>query len=88
MSKFINLDKYRYEPSENSTENDINNVNILSDEQKQAYDLFKKGENIFLTGPGGTGKTKLVQYFSNYARSIGRKYRFSKNGKWYDSCCK
>lgn len=75
MSKFINLDKYRYEPSENNTENDVNDISILSDEQKQAYDLFKKGENIFLTGPGGTGKTKLVQYFSNYARNVSRKYQ-------------
>ena len=29
--------------------------------QQTALDLFKKGENIFLTGPGGTGKTELIK---------------------------
>ena len=33
----------------------------LSPEQITALDLFKKGENIFLTGPGGTGKTELIK---------------------------
>jgi ATP-dependent DNA helicase PIF1 len=33
----------------------------LSPEQQKALDLFKKGENIFLTGPGGTGKTELIK---------------------------
>jgi ATP-dependent DNA helicase PIF1 len=33
----------------------------LSPEQQTALDLFKKGENIFLTGPGGTGKTELIK---------------------------
>ena len=72
MSKFINFDKYRHQPTDDNT-NDVNDISILSDEQTLAYNKFKQGENIFLTGPGGTGKTKLVQYFSNYAKSINKK---------------
>lgn len=33
---------------------------ILSNEQKYSLEKFKKGENLFITGPGGTGKTKLI----------------------------
>ena len=42
-------------------------VSILSSEQKIAYELYKQGKNLFLTGPGGTGKTKLIQYFIHYS---------------------
>ena len=42
-------------------------VSILSNEQKIAYELYKQGKNVFLTGPGGTGKTKLIQYFIQYS---------------------
>lgn len=38
-------------------------LSILSQEQKYAFDRFRQGENIFVTGPGGTGKTKLIEYF-------------------------
>jgi ATP-dependent DNA helicase PIF1 len=44
-------------------------ITSLSDEQKYAYNKFVNGENIFITGPGGTGKTRLVQYLVNYAKS-------------------
>ena len=30
--------------------------------QKKAFDLVIDGKNIFITGPGGTGKTKLILY--------------------------
>lgn len=45
-------------------------TSCLSNEQKIAYDKFVKGDNIFVTGPGGTGKTKLVQYIYEYSQSM------------------
>ena len=34
---------------------------MLSLEQEKSLDLFMKGENIFLTGPGGSGKSFLIK---------------------------
>jgi ATP-dependent DNA helicase PIF1 len=33
----------------------------LTDEQRKAFDLVEEGKSIFLTGPGGTGKSFLLQ---------------------------
>jgi ATP-dependent DNA helicase PIF1 len=33
----------------------------LTDEQRKAYDLVEEGKSIFLTGPGGTGKSFLLK---------------------------
>lgn len=43
----------------------------LSTEQKQAYDAVIRGENIFLTGPGGTGKSHLIGLIAQYLRVRG-----------------
>jgi ATP-dependent DNA helicase PIF1 len=45
------------------------NIDGLSPEQKIAYQKFVNGENLFITGPGGTGKTKLIQYLIQYSKS-------------------
>ena len=34
----------------------------LSPEQTYALQAFENGNNIFVTGPGGTGKTALIQH--------------------------
>jgi ATP-dependent DNA helicase PIF1 len=39
---------------------------MLSPEQKYAFDRFKEGKNLFITGPGGTGKTRLIETFVKY----------------------
>ena len=44
---------------------------ILSDEQQIAFDLFKKGKNVFLSGPGGSGKSCLIKEMVNYCRERG-----------------
>jgi len=38
---------------------------MLTEVQKKAYDCMKKGKNIFITGPGGTGKSFLINLFRN-----------------------
>ena len=38
-------------------------MTTLSIEQQKVYNLWSKGrENIFISGPGGCGKTRLIQY--------------------------
>lgn len=39
----------------------------LSPEQRVAYSKFVRGSNLFITGPGGTGKTKLIHHFIQHA---------------------
>jgi ATP-dependent DNA helicase PIF1 len=45
----------------------------LSSEQEYAFEKFKRNENLFITGPGGTGKTKLIKYLVDYAKNIKRR---------------
>jgi len=79
MSKFVVL-KQEDIPSFSSKngaaepykEETIIDTSCLSPEQQLAYNKFVKGENIFVTGPGGTGKTKLVQYLVEYSRALNR----------------
>lgn len=44
----------------------------LSDEQRIAFDKFKNGHNLFITGSGGTGKSKLIQEFVKYCNTSGK----------------
>ena len=39
----------------------------LSKEQQIAFNLFKQGKNVFITGPAGSGKSELIKIFYNYA---------------------
>lgn len=41
----------------------------LSENQENAFKLFKEKQNIFITGPGGSGKTYLIKLFYDYAIS-------------------
>lgn len=47
----------------------------LSKEQLYAFDKFTKGENLFITGPGGTGKTKLIHHFVQYLKLTRTPYQ-------------
>ena len=40
----------------------------LSDTQKRAFDLFKKGESVLILGSAGTGKSRLVKEFYKYIK--------------------
>lgn len=45
----------------------------LSNEQELAFQKFREGRNLVITGPGGTGKSKLIQHFVNYAIDRGQR---------------
>ena len=45
----------------------------LSPEQEQAMQAFNERKNIFLTGPGGTGKTALIKLMVQSCKAAGRK---------------
>lgn len=45
----------------------------FSPEQEEAFQLYKHGKNVFITGPGGTGKTMWIRSVYSDARKRGRK---------------
>lgn len=47
----------------------------LSVEQKYAFAKFTQGQNLFVTGPGGTGKTRLIQFLVEYMNSVGKSHQ-------------
>lgn len=51
----------------------MNPLNTLSEQQQHAYDKFCNGENLFITGPGGTGKTKLVKHLLEFSAENNKK---------------
>lgn len=44
----------------------------LSEEQRIAFEKFKNGENLFITGSGGTGKSLLIQQMVQYSNDVGK----------------
>lgn len=44
----------------------------LSNEQTIAFNKYIQGENIFITGPGGTGKTALIKLIKHHADNTGK----------------
>ncbi len=44
----------------------------LSPEQRIAFDKFKNGENLFITGSAGTGKSLLIQQMVKYSNDAGK----------------
>lgn len=47
----------------------------LSTHQKYAFAKFAQGHNIFVSGPGGTGKTRLIQFLVKYMEEYGTQYQ-------------
>ncbi len=50
-------------------------ISILSPEQRYAFEKFKRNENLFITGPGGTGKTKLIEFLVQHLKSTVQSYQ-------------
>lgn len=46
-------------------------ISLLSSEQLRAFHLFTQGHNVFVSGPGGSGKSFLIRYFVQYLYSMG-----------------
>lgn len=47
----------------------------LSNEQLIAFERFKRGENLFITGAGGTGKTHLIHTLIHHANLMKIQYQ-------------
>ena len=47
----------------------------FSIEQRIAFDRFILGQNLFITGPGGTGKTFLIKEMVRYMQEQGIVYQ-------------
>ena len=41
--------------------------------QQAAFDSYLNGENIFITGPGGCGKSYFIQNLYSHAKENGKK---------------
>lgn len=52
----------------------MQNLN-LNLQQKEIFDKYLNGENIFITGPGGTGKTYLIKTIVNHAKENNKAYK-------------
>lgn len=46
----------------------------LSKTQQVAFNAYKKGENVFITGAGGTGKSHLIRRIAHDAIMCGKKF--------------
>ena len=44
----------------------------LTDEQYYVLDQFKEGNNLFITGPGGVGKSHLINTLVHYCNSVNK----------------
>jgi len=71
MTSITEISPASISPASISPENILN----LSPEQELALEEFTKGKNIFLTGPGGSGKTELIKRMVAQCEAKQKKYQ-------------
>ena len=47
----------------------------LNKQQQEIFNKYIAGENIFITGPGGTGKTHLIKAIVTHAKENNKAYK-------------
>ena len=52
--------------------NSITTTMELSKDQTQAFEFYKTGRNVFISGPGGAGKTELIKRIVEDASSVNK----------------
>ena len=51
----------------------------LSDGQKRVIEHYDKGENVFITGAGGSGKPALIRYIYRKSRASTKQHHNKSN---------
>ena len=51
------------------------NLSNLDSKQLHVLDQFKRGKNIFMTGPAGTGKSYLIKIIKKCCETMGKNYQ-------------
>jgi len=72
--KIFEMDIKKIETQSNHQYEKHINISDLSPEQKIAYKKVVQGQSVFITGPGGTGKTKLIKTIIEFFKSIKTNY--------------
>jgi ATP-dependent DNA helicase PIF1 len=70
MSSFVDSNTKSVLLTRTSSSVPIIPYDSLSPDQKLALLRFQQKKNIFLTGPGGTGKTRFIQFLAQYMSSV------------------
>ena len=81
VTKSINLDKYRCCVGAIAGGGDVAtpintptaSTPVFTTEQQSVIDGVMRGDNIFMTGPGGTGKSMLIRHIKSQAEKQGKR---------------